>query len=142
VGDRRPGGIAINAAVLRSPTAAHEMEKVYLAAPADCQLRASGKPSYCDRFVKLNGSGRNGDGSTCVRDERGEGISARWFGQSSFATHALVRQRNAVVDAALNFDFELITPGRDERPNRGCGEVDAPRRGSRHRQPGMGGYRP
>jgi hypothetical protein len=28
VGDRRPGGIAINAAVLRSPTAAHEMEKV------------------------------------------------------------------------------------------------------------------
>jgi aryl-alcohol dehydrogenase len=33
--DRPLGGIAITAAVLRSPTAAHVMEKVYLAAPAD-----------------------------------------------------------------------------------------------------------
>src|ERR1700736_3775286 len=62
-----------------------------------CQLCASGKPSYCDSFGKLNASGRNADGSTCVRDEQGEEISARWFGQSSFATHALVTERNAVV---------------------------------------------
>jgi aryl-alcohol dehydrogenase len=45
----------------------------------------------------LNASGRGGDGSTCVRGEGGEEISARWFGQSSFATHALVTERNAVV---------------------------------------------
>lgn len=62
-----------------------------------CQLCASGRPSYCDSFAKLNASGRNADGSTCVRDEQGEEISARWFGQSSFATHALVTERNAVV---------------------------------------------
>ncbi|MEA3020395.1 MAG: aryl-alcohol dehydrogenase [Actinomycetota bacterium] len=62
-----------------------------------CQLCTSGQPSYCDSFATLNASGRNGDGSTCVRDERGEEISARWFGQSSFATYALVTERNAVV---------------------------------------------
>jgi aryl-alcohol dehydrogenase len=171
--DRAPGGIVISAAVLRSPTAPHVMEKVYLAAPADdeilvrihaagfchsdvlprdarftgfplilghegagivervgskvsrvavgdhvaltfqscghCQLCASGRPSYCDSFVKLNASGRNGDGSTCVRDERGEEISARWFGQSSFATHALVTERNAVV-VDRDLPLTLVAP--------------------------------
>src|SRR3977135_3213155 len=38
MGDRPPGGMAISAAVLRSPTARHVMEKVYLAAPADDEI--------------------------------------------------------------------------------------------------------
>src|SRR3981081_4663391 len=143
MGDRTPGGMAISAAGLRSPTALHVMEKVYLAAPADdeilvrihaagfchtdvlprdarftgfplivghegagiveqvgsrvsrvavgdhvvltfqscghCQLCASGKPSYCDSFGKLNATGRNGDGSTCVRDVRGEESGGPWL---------------------------------------------------------------
>jgi aryl-alcohol dehydrogenase len=74
-----------------------------------CQLCASGKPSYCDSFVKLNASGRNGDGSTCVRDARGEEISARWFGQSSFATHALATERNAVV-VDRDLPLTLVAP--------------------------------
>ena len=66
-------------------------------------------PAYCVTFGARNLSGRAVDGSTAVRDAEGAEVSARWFGQSSFASHALVSANNlVVVDADL--PLELLGP--------------------------------
>ena len=67
------------------------------------------QPAYCDTFIPRNLSGRNLDGSTPVRDADGKEVSARWFGQSSFATYCLATARNVVVvDKSL--PLELLGP--------------------------------
>jgi len=67
------------------------------------------RPAYCDTFFPRNMSGRNTDGSTNAHDADGEPVSARWFGQSSFASLAVVDARNAVqVDPTL--PLELLGP--------------------------------
>jgi aryl-alcohol dehydrogenase len=54
-------------------------------------------------------SGRNLDGSSPATDSAGKAVGARWFGQSSFATHALASPRNAVVvDRSL--PLEILGP--------------------------------
>jgi aryl-alcohol dehydrogenase len=54
-------------------------------------------------------SGCGLDGSTPVRDAGGRPVGARWFGQSCFASHALVAARNLVkVDPSL--PLELLGP--------------------------------
>ena len=53
-------------------------------------------PSYCRHFVPLNYAGvRPEDGSTAYR-QGDEAASSHFFGQSSFATHAITRARNVV----------------------------------------------
>lgn len=54
-------------------------------------------PAYCDTFLPRNLAGNALDGSTPLRDSSGTPVAGRWFGQSSFATHALVDAKNAVV---------------------------------------------
>ena len=67
-----------------------------------CPTCDSGHPAYCETFIFRNLSGRRVDGSTSVIAAGGEEIASRWFAQSSFATHAIARERNAVVvDKAL-----------------------------------------
>ena len=56
-----------------------------------CDTCAGGRPAYCRRFHALNSSGRRGDGSTTMGAVHGS-----FLGQSSFATHALASERNAV----------------------------------------------
>ncbi len=74
-----------------------------------CANCLADQPAYCDTFIPRNLSGRNLDGSTPVRDAAGEEVSARWFGQSSFATHCLATARNVVVvDKSL--PLELLGP--------------------------------
>jgi aryl-alcohol dehydrogenase len=74
-----------------------------------CANCTANQPAYCDTFIPRNLSGRNLDGSTPVRDADGKEVSARWFGQSSFATHCLATARNVVVvDKAL--PLELLGP--------------------------------
>jgi aryl-alcohol dehydrogenase len=63
----------------------------------ECASCHAGVPSYCDTFLLRNLLGRRLDGTTGVRDGEGGEISSRWFGQSSFATHCVTNQRNAVV---------------------------------------------
>ena len=58
-------------------------------------------PSHCARFFPRNFSGRRADGSTTMRGERGA-VHGSFFGQSSFATHALCSTANAIrVDTDL-----------------------------------------
>lgn len=62
-----------------------------------CANCRAGQPAYCETFVVRNMFGRELDGSTTVTDTDGNAVSARWFGQSSFATHAIATERNSVV---------------------------------------------
>ncbi len=74
-----------------------------------CRSCRGGHPAYCETFLPRNLSGRNLDGSSPATDAAGKPIGARWFGQSSFATHAIATPRNAVVvDRAL--PLEILGP--------------------------------
>jgi aryl-alcohol dehydrogenase len=61
-----------------------------------CPECAAGRPFYCARFAALNASGVRPDGSATMR-ANGRPVFGSFFGQSSFATHALAYEDNAVV---------------------------------------------
>jgi aryl-alcohol dehydrogenase len=61
-----------------------------------CRDCSSGHPAHCESFPMLNFAGRRPDGSATVHDASGAPVNAAFFGQSSFATHAVVRERNAI----------------------------------------------
>jgi aryl-alcohol dehydrogenase len=74
-----------------------------------CANCRGGHPAYCASFLPRNLSGRHLDGSSPATDEAGKPVGARWFGQSSFASHALATARNAVVvDRSL--PLEILGP--------------------------------
>jgi aryl-alcohol dehydrogenase len=74
-----------------------------------CENCTKGQRAYCATFLPRNLTGRNLDGSTSVVDADGKEVAARWFGQSSLATHCIASTRNAVkVDADL--PIELFGP--------------------------------
>ncbi|MQY29191.1 NAD(P)-dependent alcohol dehydrogenase [Nocardia aurantia] len=74
-----------------------------------CARCHTGEPSYCHHFDVANTSARRLDGSAGAVSASGEQIAARWFAQSSFATHALATVRNIVrVDPDL--PLELLGP--------------------------------
>jgi aryl-alcohol dehydrogenase len=52
-------------------------------------------PSYCKQFPEANFAGTRTDGSHTIVNE-GEQIYGNYFGQSSFATHALANRRNVI----------------------------------------------
>jgi aryl-alcohol dehydrogenase len=66
-------------------------------------------PSYCESFPALNYSGRRADGSSGVSID-GEPVSANFFGQSSFASHALAYERNVIRIEDLDVPLELLGP--------------------------------
>lgn len=73
-----------------------------------CSYCQRGLPSYCELSMPLNFFGRRLDGSALIRVD-GNDVSGSFFGQSSFATYALVRQRSAVkVDNDV--PLELMGP--------------------------------
>lgn len=73
---------------------------------ASCDEHA---PAYCHSWVPLNFFGARADGSTALTDAAGARVHSHVFGQSSFATHAVVNRRNAVkVDRDL--PLELLGP--------------------------------
>lgn len=62
----------------------------------ECANCTSGNPAYCMDFGPCNAAGvRLDDGSSCIHRD-GEALSSFFFGQSSFADHALARQNNVV----------------------------------------------
>lgn len=74
-----------------------------------CLNCAAARPAYCDTFWPRNLTGYRPDRTTNARDAGGSPIGGRWFGQSSFATRAVVAARNAVkVDPVL--PIELLGP--------------------------------
>jgi aryl-alcohol dehydrogenase len=66
-------------------------------------------PSYCESFPALNYSGRRHDGSSGI-SMRGAPLASSFFGQSSFATHALTRERNVVRVEDSSLPLEILGP--------------------------------
>src|SRR3954447_11199531 len=60
---------------------------------ANCE---QGKPGYCVEFYDRNFKGARLDGSTPLHAHDHGDIGGCFFAQSSFATHALVTERNAI----------------------------------------------
>jgi aryl-alcohol dehydrogenase len=70
-----------------------------------CPNCIGGHPAYCDEFGAANMTGRRPDGSTALCSEHGE-VSGHFFGQSSFASHSVVRATSAIkvrADAPLEY---------------------------------------
>jgi aryl-alcohol dehydrogenase len=74
----------------------------------DCSQCSGGHPAYCDAFAPLNYFGTRLDGSVTLH--RGEDeVYGNWFGQSSFATHAIASVHNA-VKVPDDLPLELLGP--------------------------------
>lgn len=73
-----------------------------------CGPCVHGDMVYCEQFPQLNFGGRRPDGSATLRDAAGE-INGRFFGQSSFASHAVVRARD-VVKVPADVPLDLLGP--------------------------------
>ncbi len=74
-----------------------------------CPACRAGEPSACATFVPLNLGASRPDGSHALCDAHGEPLHDRFFGQSSFASHALAHQRN-VVKVRKDAPLEMLGP--------------------------------
>lgn len=75
-----------------------------------CGNCLSGNPGYCAQFFEANFSGGRTDGSNAYSVAEGSGeVHGHFFGQSSFATYALARERN-VVKVRDDVPLELVGP--------------------------------
>ena len=73
-----------------------------------CRECAGGHRPYCRDFRTLNGTGTRPDGSTTMRRD-GSPVYGSYFGQSSFASHALAYESNVVV-VGEEIDFGVAAP--------------------------------
>ena len=73
-----------------------------------CDIQA---PTYCYNFMPHNWSGTRADGSPTVF-LGGEAMNANFFGQSSFATHAIAHEANTirVPDSAADIPLAQLAP--------------------------------
>jgi aryl-alcohol dehydrogenase len=90
-------GAGVVAAVGERVTKVNVGDRVILsfASCGRCTRCDENLPSYCASFPALNYSGRRPDGSSGISVDGGA-ISSSFFGQSSFASHALTQERNVV----------------------------------------------
>ena len=73
-----------------------------------CSSCLSGLPAYCLTWFPLQFSGSRPDGSITMKRGR-QSIHGSFFGQSSFASHALVTERN-VVKVSKDVPLEKLAP--------------------------------
>tara|TARA_R110002167_G_scaffold101337_3_gene263998 strand:- start:1599 stop:2717 length:1119 start_codon:yes stop_codon:yes gene_type:complete len=74
----------------------------------DCASCSADQPSYCHHMPELNYFGLRADGSPAITSE-GKVIHSHFFGQSSFASHALSNERNLIV-IDKDLPLELMGP--------------------------------
>ncbi len=74
-----------------------------------CARCSEGLPSYCRDFPMLNYAGARPDGTSPIAID-GSPVSAHFFGQSSFAAHAIATERNVVRIDAQDVPIELLGP--------------------------------
>ncbi|MET8357762.1 NAD(P)-dependent alcohol dehydrogenase [Micromonospora sp. NPDC005171] len=75
-----------------------------------CRQCLSGHPAYCAQAMAANFSGARIDGTRGLRRTgTSDGVHGHFFGQSSFATHALTTQRNT-VKVPKDAPLELLGP--------------------------------
>ncbi|KDE59438.1 alcohol dehydrogenase [Halostagnicola sp. A56] len=74
-----------------------------------CPSCHAGQPAYCANFFAHNFGGERPEDGTSPLSRDGETVSGRFFGQSSFATHAIATERN-VVPVEDDVPLELLGP--------------------------------
>lgn len=74
----------------------------------DCTSCRDGEPAYCLEFMAFNFGGARPDGTSALALESKQ-IGGNFFGQSSFATHAIAHERN-VVKVEGDIDAALLAP--------------------------------
>ncbi|WP_114951591.1 NAD(P)-dependent alcohol dehydrogenase [Sphingosinicella terrae] len=73
---------------------------------AHCGSCLDHHPAYCTDYPALNFAGTRLDGTPLVTDASGAPVGAAFFGQSSFASHAIAKARNAVkLDSAGSLEL-------------------------------------
>ncbi|GAA4663501.1 NAD(P)-dependent alcohol dehydrogenase [Frondihabitans cladoniiphilus] len=82
---------------------------VSFAACGHCANCLAGREAYCLKFLQLNIAGTREDGTGTMTAADGGPMTGSFFGQSSFATHAIVSERNA-VKIADDISLELVGP--------------------------------
>ena len=75
----------------------------------ECAFCQDGHPAYCAKWLELNLFGRSAEGGAGAVDADGKPLMARWFGQSSFATHVVV-DRNSIVVVDRDLPLDLLGP--------------------------------
>lgn len=73
-----------------------------------CPSCSTERPSYCHEFMPRNFMAARADGSTALSRD-GSAVHSHFFGQSAFATQAVVPRRS-VVKVADDIPFELVAP--------------------------------
>jgi aryl-alcohol dehydrogenase len=73
-----------------------------------CSSCATGQPAYCLNFFPCNISGFRMDGSSTM-SRKGRVVHGSFFGQSSFASHAIIGERN-VVKVSGELPLEKLAP--------------------------------
>jgi aryl-alcohol dehydrogenase len=73
-----------------------------------CTQCTAGAPSYCVQFMPLNFAGIRPDGTSTLH-ENGIPLGSNFFGQSTFATHAVARERN-IVKVADAAPLDIVGP--------------------------------
>lgn len=73
-----------------------------------CSSCVTGRPAYCLNFFPCNISGFRMDGSPTM-SQKGRVVHGSFFGQSSFATHAIVSERN-IVKVSDEASLEKLAP--------------------------------
>jgi Zn-dependent alcohol dehydrogenase len=76
---------------------------------ASCKNCRAGEPRYCLRLGEVLVGGGRLDGSPALRREDGRSVSSHFFGQSSFASHALTTAQ-ALVPVPSHLPLELMGP--------------------------------
>jgi aryl-alcohol dehydrogenase len=73
-----------------------------------CRNCQAGKPFYCHEFGPRNFGASRPDGSTALSRE-GESLHSHFFGQSAFASRAVV-PRNSVTKVSSDIPFAVLAP--------------------------------
>ena len=106
-------GAGIVEAVGSNVTAAAPGDRIIMSfnSCGDCPSCDVDAPTYCYNFFPHNFSGGRADGSATISKD-GDSIGGNFFGQSSFATHAIAHQRNVVKvpDSAKEIPLERLAP--------------------------------
>ena len=74
-----------------------------------CSTCATGHPAHCENMGALNFAGGRLDGSSSAQSNDGSALHDHFFGQSSFATHAIASELN-VVKVRKDVPLELLGP--------------------------------
>lgn len=74
-----------------------------------CDSCQDSHPAFCEEFFAHNFGGARPSSGTSPISYEGEEISGRFFGQSSFATHAIATERN-VVPVSGDVPLEMLGP--------------------------------